>query len=138
MPDVGSVGGDVGSTPSSEPPSAQPSVSPAAPPSVEAAASSGALSPNIGLAPGRAGFASLPATPLDSSGSGPDGSVPTISFVLVSIIWMVSSSPTATSTNRPSFVSSMPRGLCPTLMVFTAAILSVSITVTLLPFSFDT
>ncbi len=32
----------------------------------------------------------------------------------------------------------MPRGLWPTLMVLTAAIFSVSITVTLLPFSFDT
>jgi hypothetical protein len=72
VPDVGSVGGDVGSTPTpGPPPSAQPMVSPAAPPSVEAAASSGALSPNIGLSPARAGFASLPAAPLDGSGSAP-------------------------------------------------------------------
>src|ERR1700746_3131466 len=75
---------------------------------------------------------------LNNSGSGPDGSVPVISSVLVSIIWMVSSSPQATSTNLPSLVTSMPRGRWPTLIVFTASNRSVSMTVTVLAFSFDT
>ncbi|HEY4411290.1 MAG TPA: hypothetical protein VGO87_15555, partial [Acidimicrobiia bacterium] len=70
VPDVGSVGGDIGSTPTPDAPPAQPTVSQTGPPSVEMAASSGALSPNIGLSPRRAGFASLPATGLDASGSG--------------------------------------------------------------------
>ena len=51
---------------------------------------------------------------------------------------MVSSSPTATSTNLPSLVNSMPRGRWPTLMVLMTAHLSVSITETVLLFSFDT
>src|SRR5882757_8503815 len=75
---------------------------------------------------------------VNSSGSGPEGRVSTISWVLVSIIWMVSSSPTATITNLPSRENSMPRGRWPTLMVFVTVQLSVSITVTVLPFSFDT
>ena len=59
-------------------------------------------------------------------------------LVAVSIIWMVSSSPTATITNLPSRVNSMPRGRWPTLMVSVTVHLSVSITDTVLPFSFDT
>src|ERR1700760_3477113 len=39
---------------------------------------------------------------VNSSGSGPEGRVSTISWVLVSITWIVSSSPTATITNFPS------------------------------------
>ena len=71
LPDVGSVG-DVGSAPGPDAaPPAQPSVVSGAPPSVAMAASSGALSPNIALAPGRAGFASLPAAPADTAGSDP-------------------------------------------------------------------
>ena len=62
----------------------------------------------------------------------------TTCWVAVSITWMVSSSPTATSTNLPSLVNSMPRGRWPTLMVLVTAHLSVSITETVLLFSFDT
>ncbi len=56
----------------------------------------------------------------------------------VSITWMVSSSPTATITNLPSLVNSMPRGRWPTLIVLVTVQLSVSITETVLLFSFET
>src|SRR4051794_14192681 len=51
---------------------------------------------------------------------------------------MVSSSPTATITNLPSRVKSMPRGRWPTLIVLVTVQLSVSITDTVLLFSFET
>jgi len=51
---------------------------------------------------------------------------------------IVSSSPTATRMNFPSLVNSMPRGLWPTLIVFTTVNLSVSTTLMVLLFSFDT
>ncbi|MGY4357608.1 hypothetical protein ACVW0J_004101 [Bradyrhizobium sp. i1.7.7] len=57
---------------------------------------------------------------------------------MASITWMVSSSPTATITNLPSRVKSMPRGRWPTLMVLVTVQLSVSITETVLLFSFET
>jgi len=63
--------------------------------------------------------------------------VSTICRVLVSITWMVSSSPTATITNLPSRVNSMPRGRWPTLMVAVTVHVSVSITETVLPFSLE-
>jgi len=64
--------------------------------------------------------------------------VSTTFCVLVSITWMVSSSPTATITNLPSRVNSMPRGRWPTLIVAVTVQVSVSITDTVLLFSFDT
>src|SRR5262245_55922546 len=51
---------------------------------------------------------------------------------------MVSSSPTATRMNFPSLLNSMPRGLWPTLIVFMTASLSISITLIVLLFSFET
>src|SRR5215813_10993 len=75
---------------------------------------------------------------MNNSGSGPDGRLAITSPLLVSITWMVSSSPTATRQYLSSLVSSMPRGRWPTLMVLTVSILSVSITLTVLLFSFDT
>jgi hypothetical protein len=69
LPEVGSVGETPTPTPSpaaEPPPSAMPTVSSSEPPSAEVAASSGALSPNIGASPSRAGFASLPAIPAET------------------------------------------------------------------------
>src|SRR3981189_2063971 len=75
---------------------------------------------------------------VNSSGSGPEGSESTTRWVATSITWMVSSSPTATRTNLPFRVNSMPRGRWPTLMVLATVQLSVSMTETVLLFSFDT
>jgi len=47
---------------------------------------------------------------LNNSGSGLDGRESIILSVLVSVIWMVSSSPQATSANLPSLVTSKPHG----------------------------
>src|ERR1700704_1990785 len=75
---------------------------------------------------------------MNSSGSGPEGSESTTRWVATSITWMVSSSPTATRTNLPFRVNSMPRGRWPTLMVLVTVQLWVSMTDTVLLFSFDT
>ena len=75
LPASGEVGvTEPGPTPG-PPPGAAPTVSSTEPPPVAVAASSGALSPDIGVSPVRTGFASLPAAPVPetSAGSAPGG-----------------------------------------------------------------
>ncbi len=75
---------------------------------------------------------------LSCSGSGPEGSVPTISLVATSRICTVSSSLAQISNDLPSRVSMMPRGRWPTGMVCLTCKLALSITLIELPFSFET
>jgi hypothetical protein len=75
---------------------------------------------------------------VNNSGSGPEGRLSTTCWLAASITSILSSSPTATRTNLPSLVNSMPRGRWPTLMVLVTVHLSVSMTETVLLFSFDT
>ena len=84
-------------------------------------------------------YRNLPAASwVNSSGSGPEGRLSTTRWLAASMISILSSSPTATSTNLPSRVNSIPRGRWPTLMVLMTIHLSVSITDTVLLFSFET
>ena len=75
---------------------------------------------------------------LSCSGSNPDGKVPTISLLARSRICTASSSLAQIRSDFPSLVSMMPRGRCPTGMVFLTSSLSLSITEIELSFSLDT
>ena len=75
---------------------------------------------------------------LSSSGSGPEGKVPTILLLARSRICTVSSSLAQMSSDLPSLVSMMPRGRWPTGTVSLTSSVAPSITEIELLFSFET